>query len=407
MTMTTRRTRRASASSSSARFPSSGRGIMPGRFWRHRGTMKTLRLRLTQIIRDSRIQPRERITATVVDEYAEAMAKAPVYRKAGLTVRAFPPIVVFHDRSDDGHDLYWLADGWHRLLAAEQAGHTDVTAEVAEGDRYAAMLFASGANATHGLRRSSGDKRRAVRMLLDHPVVIGEQWGNGQVSHHAGVSTWLTRTVRAERDADLGLPPVAERLGRDGKRYPGLRLRTDAVPEAPESPLEARTGAEPPTLTSDTGAPFRRLSIHQCHTEDCDAITTEPSWHCPTCRVHWPRAEVAEATGCPTCTQAVGQVAPAAVFAQLTAIALPAPAQNGHAPQAAYTPGHLGAPPESLALECLHGALDLLDTLTRSGASGAEIGAASPDPGRLLARLRGALTTVHSLVESLDAATAT
>jgi hypothetical protein len=38
------------------------------------------------------------------------------------------------------------------------------------------VLYTVGANATHGLRRSNADKRRAVSMLLDDPEWA--QWSN-------------------------------------------------------------------------------------------------------------------------------------------------------------------------------------------------------------------------------------
>lgn len=41
----------------------------------------------------------------------------------------FPPIVFF-----DGAD-YWLADGFHRLIAAEELGLTEFDADVREGTR--------------------------------------------------------------------------------------------------------------------------------------------------------------------------------------------------------------------------------------------------------------------------------
>jgi len=366
----------------------------------------TARLRLTEVVRDSRIQPRERITATVVDEYAEEMAKAPVYLEAGLAVRPWPPIVVFHERGEDGQDLYWLADGWHRILAAEQAGRDEVEAQVEEGDRYAALLYAAGANTTHGLRRSTADKRRAVWLVLDHPQVIAEQWGNGRVAHHVGVSTWLVRDVRTKRDDALGLVPPLGRRGLDGKvYYRGIRLRSDPPPEAPESPLEGSTGPQTSESTSGTGGAAQRLLIHQCRTEGCDAVTTEPSWHCLDCGTHWPLAEIPEIDGCPSCAATATSISPVPIFAQVTAVDLPKPARNGHT-QAPYTPGHLPPPEASLALERLRGALDLFDGVMATGVSGADLLAASGGSQELRARLYEAQAMMDRLVASLDVRTA-
>jgi ParB-like chromosome segregation protein Spo0J len=42
----------------------------------------------------------------------------------------FPPVVVFH-----GGRKYWLADGFHRVDAAEAAGLDKILAEVRKGER--------------------------------------------------------------------------------------------------------------------------------------------------------------------------------------------------------------------------------------------------------------------------------
>ena len=54
----------------------------------------------------------------------------------------FPPVIVFHDGAD-----YWLADGFQRLIAAEELGLTEFSADVREGTRRDAILYAVGANA--------------------------------------------------------------------------------------------------------------------------------------------------------------------------------------------------------------------------------------------------------------------
>jgi hypothetical protein len=78
----------------------------------------------------------------------------------------FPPVTVFKDGS-----TYWLADGFHRVSAAKQAGLETIRTEVREGILRDAILFAVGCNDTHGLRRSNADKRKAVEMLL-----ADEEW---------------------------------------------------------------------------------------------------------------------------------------------------------------------------------------------------------------------------------------
>lgn len=78
-----------------------------------------------------------------------------------------PSIVSHHDGS-----TYWLADGFHRLMAHIRNGADWLTADVRIGTRREAVLHSVGANDTHGLRRSNADKRNSVLMLLND-----EEWG--------------------------------------------------------------------------------------------------------------------------------------------------------------------------------------------------------------------------------------
>ncbi|HPB77059.1 MAG TPA: ParB/RepB/Spo0J family partition protein, partial [Chromatiaceae bacterium] len=75
---------------------------------------------------DHAIQQRETlIDGAVLNDYAEAMTAGSV----------FPPIVVFYDGT-----VHWLADGYHRLEAADEAGLKEITAEVRPGTKRDATL---------------------------------------------------------------------------------------------------------------------------------------------------------------------------------------------------------------------------------------------------------------------------
>src|SRR5713101_5625293 len=116
-------------------------------------------LALAQIQQDPSIQQRVGgIQTARVSEYSKAM-------KNGDT---FPPVVVYYDQEQDE---YWLADGFHRCVAAVDAGLSEIEVEVREGTRRAALLHAVGANAAHGIRRKNADKRKAVFTLL-----ADEEW---------------------------------------------------------------------------------------------------------------------------------------------------------------------------------------------------------------------------------------
>jgi hypothetical protein len=114
----------------------------------------------------------------IVDDYAQAISEG-----ANL-----PAIVVFHDADD----AYWLADGFHRHVAAERE---TIEADVREGSRRDAVLYSVGANTTHGLRRSNSDKQNAVMMLLRDPE--WGKWSDREIGKRAGVDHKTIGRMRA------------------------------------------------------------------------------------------------------------------------------------------------------------------------------------------------------------------
>lgn len=165
------------------------------------------RLQVARIRRDDATRVRAEIDVLMVDEFAQAM-------QAGAE---FPPVVVFKD----GKQI-WLADGHHRLLAAEQARLRRIKAEVHRGTRDDALWYAIGANQAHGLRRTNADKRRSVLLALRHPRAQGLSLR--ALADHLGVDARFVKTVRAEISAGADGPQVPERVrGKDGRSYPATR----------------------------------------------------------------------------------------------------------------------------------------------------------------------------------------
>ena len=128
-------------------------------------------MNIADITIDDRCQPREQLDEAVVTDYAKAMT----------TGATFPPVTVFHDGTTS-----WLADGFHRLAAAKEAGLAMIGATIKVGSLRDAMLYAVGANSTHGLRRSNSDKRRAVEILLSDPEWAS--WSDREIARQCGVS---------------------------------------------------------------------------------------------------------------------------------------------------------------------------------------------------------------------------
>ena len=160
------------------------------------------RIPLDAIQVDPTVQQRAAGTSQdVVDEYAEAM-------RNGV---AFPPIDVFGN--DDGP--FHLGDGFHRLEAHLLAhpDAKDIECKVHPGDRDDALLFACGANAQHGLRRSRSDKVKAVTTLIRSERWSG--WSDREIARQCGVSHPFVAAVRREHvetfpDADAEQAAAAE-----------------------------------------------------------------------------------------------------------------------------------------------------------------------------------------------------
>lgn len=142
---------------------------------------------------DGGTQSREEINEDIIAEYFEAIVDGD----------EFPPIKLFYDGR-----TYWLADGFHRYHASAKAGLTVIKASVAQGTRRDAILHACGANATHGLRRSNADKRRAVNILLADEE--WSKWSNREIAKRCGVVESYVRLLRKEASAHRAHPDECE-----------------------------------------------------------------------------------------------------------------------------------------------------------------------------------------------------
>ena len=139
--------------------------------------MKTINIKTIRT--DGGTQSRVEINNEIVTEYAEAI-------KAGAE---FPAVVVFNDGVDN-----WLADGFHRFHAHNQAGKTSISADIHQGTARDAVLFSFGANGTHGLKRSNADKRKAVATMLSDAEWA--KWSSNAIAKACCVSHTFVDSVR-------------------------------------------------------------------------------------------------------------------------------------------------------------------------------------------------------------------
>ena len=159
-------------------------------------------LSISSIRLDGGTQVRARIDPAVVAEYREIL-------------EALPPVIVFHDGTD-----HYLADGFHRVHAFKGAGRTKIPADVRPGTQRDAVLYSVGANASHGLRRTNDDMRRAVGLLLSDPEWSGRS--NVWIAEACAVSHTFVAGLRPAPKVQpatvAGSPEPTVRTGRDGKK---------------------------------------------------------------------------------------------------------------------------------------------------------------------------------------------
>lgn len=117
-----------------------------------------------------------------------------------------PPVDVFAV----GDGTFWIADGWHRYIAAVGLKLDTIQAVVHAGGFKEALQFALGANATHGLRRSNKDKRHAVEVAVKEFATLS----NRAIADLCHVHHSLVDDVRPQL-ADS----ANSRTGKDGKKY--------------------------------------------------------------------------------------------------------------------------------------------------------------------------------------------
>lgn len=221
------------------------------------------RVPLERIVIDTRAQARVRIDVSTIDDYAAAM-------RDGVE---FPPVVVFRDPTVGGWPKYWLADGFHRVPAAQRCEFYDIPAELHVGTLRDAVRYALGANVHHGLRRTNADKRRAVELALADPEWAA--WSDRAIAELCAVDHKTVGSVRAssgevpqstralpsgevpqsEPDALTGEVPQSTqpRVGRDGRVYDVSKLRSRTVADEVQAGLDAEALLEDDWTGDDVG----------------------------------------------------------------------------------------------------------------------------------------------------------
>jgi hypothetical protein len=171
-------------------------------------------------VEDQSVQPRTEVQHEVILRYAE------VWESASNGDYPFnEPVELVCDGS-----RYWIGDGWYRVLSGIRTRKEFVQANVRNGTREDAMLYAASCNHTHGQPTTSADKRRAVEMVL----TLKPAWSDKQVAEHCRVSYGMVSSVR-------------DRMSQNGQHVEHATKITPAPTKIGKAPSERkpRTPREP------------------------------------------------------------------------------------------------------------------------------------------------------------------
>jgi hypothetical protein len=189
---------------------------------------------------DGGTQSREKIDEAVVADYADLMGDDVV----------FPAVRVYFDGVS-----HYLADGFHRYHAHRKAGKGAIEADVVKGTLREAILYSLSANHSHGLRRSSADKRKAVMTMLED--FEWQEYSNSEIARVCHVSISLVSRLRGD-DA----PEVRKFKMADGtiaeKRAANFKKKPDVGPVAEEPVVD--TGNEHDEMVAELVAENERVN---------------------------------------------------------------------------------------------------------------------------------------------------
>ena len=163
----------------------------------------------------------------------------------------FPPIDVFYDGEN-----YWLADGYHRIQAYVLAVPGEaIECNVYNGTLQDAQWYSYGVNKAHGLRRSNGDKIRAVKAALAHPKCQG--LSDAAIADHVGVHRETILKHRRQTESDLSMiDKSTPRTGRDGRT-----INTAKIGKHSSNKAKGKTSRKGIRISKDAAAPVLGHSL--------------------------------------------------------------------------------------------------------------------------------------------------
>lgn len=198
---------------------------------------------------DLTLQTRAGTDADTIRTYAEAMDDGA----------QFPDVTVFTDG-----ETYWLADGFHRVLAAKSNGKTAISADVRKGTEDDAVVFGGTANNKQGKRPTMADVQHFLSMVWERrEAIFGGTPTGGNLAERCGVSRATGERFVQRKLAEMPKAPVrptaskiqskmptrpTHLVGANGRAYPVRPApKVAETTSAPVSPTVSKTQLKMPT----------------------------------------------------------------------------------------------------------------------------------------------------------------
>ena len=195
-------------------------------------------LNIQTIRLDGGTQSRDKNDQDHIDHLAEQI-------KNGETL---PPITVVSDGLD-----YYLADGFHRVLAHIKLGKASINCDVIKGTLRDAIDLSGMANTTHGLNRSPATKRKQVLIYLED--FEWAEMSDREIAKKVRVSHTFVSNLRDEISGKK--PPKAQ----TPTSKPSKSTPEEKPTEKPESDLDLSNNEMVQSLVQENQKLTDRLAV--------------------------------------------------------------------------------------------------------------------------------------------------
>lgn len=221
-------------------------GHAPGAGQLHDERQRHMKIKIADL--DLTLQTRAGTDADTIRTYAEAMDDGA----------QFPDVTVFTDG-----ETYWLADGFHRVLAAKSNGKTAISADVRKGTEDDAVVFGGTANNKQGKRPTMADVQHFLSMVWERrEAIFGGTPTGGNLAERCGVSRATGERFVQRKLAEMPKAPVrptaskiqskmptrpTHLVGANGRAYPVRPApKVAETTSAPVSPTVSKTQLKMP-----------------------------------------------------------------------------------------------------------------------------------------------------------------